>query len=101
MGWDTERVGLHLQTERCSSHSQSIYTPYIDYPPLQNIRDYIQVCDEPLSTVRVPDSGRYVAVGSQQGTVTVLELSERLSQLQPNEKQSTSAVRSPSTTKVA
>jgi dynein intermediate chain 2 len=52
----------------------------------------VKVCDEPLSTVRVPDSGRYVAVGSQQGTVTVLELSERLSQLQPNEKQSTSAI---------
>jgi dynein intermediate chain 2 len=51
------------------------------------------VCDEPLSAVRVPENGQYVALGSQHGTVTLLELSDSLVQVQPNEKSAVSSVR--------
>lgn len=46
----------------------------------------IQVCDEPLQCLRVQEQGRLIATGSQSGTLTLLELSDNLSQLQRNEK---------------
>jgi dynein intermediate chain 2 len=51
----------------------------------------VKVCDEPLSAVRVPENGQYVALGSQHGTVTLLELSDSLVQVQPNEKSAVSS----------
>ncbi|XP_061656375.1 dynein axonemal intermediate chain 2 isoform X2 [Syngnathoides biaculeatus] len=46
----------------------------------------VKVCDEALYSVRPDESGRLVACGSQQGAVTILELSLGLSSLQKNEK---------------
>ena len=46
----------------------------------------IQVCDEPLQCLRVQEHGRLIATGSQSGTLTLLELSDNLCQLQRNEK---------------
>ena len=46
----------------------------------------LQVSDDALHAVRAHGLGSLVAVGSQQGNITVLELSSGLSYLQPNEK---------------
>ena len=48
--------------------------------------------ESPLFSVSVPDNGRMVAVGAHDGTVTLLELSDNLCNLQPNEKASVSSV---------
>eukprot|EP00118_Oscarella_pearsei_P004729 m.20661 g.20661 ORF g.20661 m.20661 type:complete len:748 (+) comp28058_c0_seq1:430-2673(+) len=48
--------------------------------------------DSPLFSVSLPDNGRMVAVGAHDGTVTLLELSDNLCNLQPNEKASVSAM---------
>ncbi|XP_020904970.1 dynein intermediate chain 3, ciliary [Exaiptasia diaphana] len=52
----------------------------------------IQVCDESLNSIRVQDHGRLVACGSHSGTVTLLELSDGLSNIQRNEKSSVNAM---------
>lgn len=46
----------------------------------------LQVCDEPLHSLRVQEQGRLVACGSHSGTTTLLELSDSLYTLQRNEK---------------
>ena len=53
---------------------------------------FLKVCDDPLHGIRVHEQGRLVACGSHSGNTTVLELSEALSSLQPNEKQNINAV---------
>ncbi|XP_068717827.1 dynein intermediate chain 3, ciliary-like [Montipora capricornis] len=52
----------------------------------------IQVCDESLNSLRVQEQGRLVACGSHTGTVTLLELSEGLCNMQRNEKASVTAM---------
>lgn len=52
-----------------------------------------QVCDESLNALRVQENGRLVACGSHSGTVTLLELSDGLCNIQRNEKASVTAVR--------
>ena len=51
-----------------------------------------QVCDEALQSIRVQEQGRLVATGSQNGTTTLLELSEGLYTMQRNEKSLVTAV---------
>ncbi|NXW93880.1 DNAI2 protein, partial [Alopecoenas beccarii] len=46
----------------------------------------LKVCNEPLSSLRLQDTGRVVACGSKVGTVTLLEISSGLCTLQRNEK---------------
>uniref|UniRef100_H3BDV5 Dynein axonemal intermediate chain 2 n=1 Tax=Latimeria chalumnae TaxID=7897 RepID=H3BDV5_LATCH len=46
----------------------------------------VKVCDEPLNSLRIQDSGRFVACGSHYGTATLLEISAGLCTLQRNEK---------------
>ncbi|NXD76749.1 DNAI2 protein, partial [Halcyon senegalensis] len=46
----------------------------------------LKVCDEPLSSLRLQDSGCVIACGSKLGTVTLLEISSGLCTLQKNEK---------------
>lgn len=46
----------------------------------------IQACEEPLYSIRAHEHGRLIAVGSQLGTMTLVELSDNLCTLQPNEK---------------
>eukprot|EP00128_Syssomonas_multiformis_P018454 Colp12_sorted_trinity150504_noHs@34982 len=46
----------------------------------------LQVCDEPLHSLRVQEQGRLVAVGSRDGSTTLLELCDSLAVAQPNEK---------------
>ena len=48
--------------------------------------ELLQVCDEPLHSLRVQEQGRLVACGSYSGTTTLLELSDSLHALQRNEK---------------
>lgn len=52
----------------------------------------IQICDEPLNSLRVQEYGRLVATGSQSGTITLLELSNGLCSMQRNEKNIVSTV---------
>lgn len=52
----------------------------------------IQVCEDSLHSVRMHDRGKLVATGSHSGNITLLELSETLSVLQPNEKQNVNMV---------
>lgn len=46
----------------------------------------LQVCDDTLHSIRMHDAGKLVACGSQQGNITLLELSSSLSAPQQNEK---------------
>ncbi|XP_061149638.1 dynein axonemal intermediate chain 2 [Syngnathus typhle] len=46
----------------------------------------VKVCDEALYSLRLHESGRLVACGSQQGSATILEICSGLSNLQKNEK---------------
>jgi hypothetical protein len=46
----------------------------------------IQVCDDPLHSLKIQEHGRLVVTGSQSGTLTLLELSDNLCTLQRNEK---------------
>jgi len=50
------------------------------------------VCDQPIHGVRIHDLGRLIAVGSEDGTTTLLELSDGLATLQKNEKAKTLGV---------
>jgi len=52
----------------------------------------IQVCDEPLHSIRAHDQGCLLATGSHNGMTTLLELSTGLSTLQRNEKAVVTAV---------
>jgi dynein intermediate chain 2 len=52
----------------------------------------VQVSNSPIQSVKVQDFGRLVAVGARDGTTTLVELSESLYKLQPNEKSVFSAV---------
>lgn len=56
-----------------------------------------QVCDESLNALRVQEHGRLVACGSHSGTVTLLELSDGLCNIQRNEKSSVTVVRTNTT----
>ena len=51
-----------------------------------------QVCDESLHSVRSHDQGKLLATGSHSGNITLLELSDFLSVIQPNEKQNITTV---------
>ena len=45
-----------------------------------------KICDEAVQCLRVHEHGRLAACGSQNGTLTLLELSDNLCTLQRNEK---------------
>ena len=47
---------------------------------------YIQVSDYPLMSLEPDDRGTFIAVGSENGNMTILELSHHLIELQKNEK---------------
>ncbi|KAJ1507092.1 Dynein intermediate chain 2, axonemal [Coelomomyces lativittatus] len=46
----------------------------------------VQVTSDPITSVRCQDHGKMVAVGAKDGSLTLLELSESLSRLNPGEK---------------
>ena len=46
----------------------------------------VQVSDHPLMTVEPDERGSFIAVGSENGNATILELSHHLVDLQRNEK---------------
>jgi len=52
----------------------------------------LQVCDDPLHSVRAHDQGVLLAAGSRGGATTLLELSSSLYSLQRNEKSIVTAV---------
>ena len=52
----------------------------------------MQVCEDSLHSVRMHDRGKLIATGSHSGSITLLELSDSLSVLQPNEKQNVNMV---------
>lgn len=47
---------------------------------------FTKVSDDALQSVRVQENGRFVAVGSQTGTTTLMEISSSLYSLQKHEK---------------
>ena len=61
----------------------------------------VEVCDEPLYSVRAHDQGVLLAIGSHSGTTTLLEVSSALYSLQRNEKSVITAVTSDSLTTAA
>jgi dynein intermediate chain 2 len=46
----------------------------------------LQVASSALQTVKIQEGGRTVAAGARDGSVTIIELSEGLSRMQPSEK---------------
>jgi dynein intermediate chain 2 len=52
----------------------------------------MKVSDSSIQSIKVDSSGKYVACGGHDGTISLLELSNALSDMQPNEKPNTSAV---------
>ena len=54
----------------------------------------VQVTDQPLTSLRVMESGRIAAVGSADGSTTIVQFSDGLVDIQPNEKQALPSVRS-------
>ena len=52
----------------------------------------LKVCDDSLHSLRCHDQGKLLACGSHLGDITLLELSDFISVLQPNEKQNITAV---------
>lgn len=51
----------------------------------------VQVCESPISAMRIQEQGQYVACGAEDGTVTLLALGESLTKMTANEKQAMSA----------
>ena len=54
----------------------------------------VQVSDQPLTSLRVMDTGRIAAVGSADGSTTIVQFSDGLIDMQPNEKQALTSVSS-------
>ena len=52
----------------------------------------VQVTDQPLTSLRVMESGRIAAVGSADGSTTIVQFSDGLVDIQPNEKQALTSV---------
>ena len=52
----------------------------------------VQVSQSPIHSIKVQDHGKHVAVSSRDGSMTVFELSDGLSKLQPDEKNAFSIV---------
>ena len=52
----------------------------------------MKVTDSSIQSIKVDSSGKYVACGGHDGTISLLELSDALSDMQPNEKPNTNAV---------
>ncbi|RKP21569.1 WD40 repeat-like protein [Rozella allomycis CSF55] len=46
----------------------------------------IQVCDSPIQCIRIQDRGSMIAVGSRDGTTSLLEISSGISKIQRDEK---------------
>ncbi len=55
-----------------------------------------QVSPRALTALRVHDAGRLAALGAADGSTAILQLSDGLTELQPNEKAAFAAVRPPS-----
>lgn len=93
---------MHCQAETCSllRRPAVLFTTNMD--GRLDVFDYlykhndpalsVQVTDAPLTSLRVQESGRIAAVGSADGSVTLLQLSNGLVDLQPAERQSMVAV---------
>ena len=52
----------------------------------------VQVTDQPLTSMRMMDNGRVAAVGSADGSTTIVQFSDGLVDMQPNEKQALTSV---------
>ncbi|KAK7901799.1 hypothetical protein WMY93_018568 [Mugilogobius chulae] len=76
---------LHFKDGRCAGCVDILFKQ--NDPTLS-----LKVCDEPLYCLRVQDSGRLVACGSQGGSATLLEFCSGLSSLQKNDKSLLAAV---------
>lgn len=48
--------------------------------------------DQPLTSMRMMDNGRVAAVGSADGSTTIVQFSDGLVDMQPNEKQALTSV---------
>ncbi|KAL3145226.1 Dynein, 70 kDa intermediate chain, flagellar outer arm [Trebouxia sp. C0010 RCD-2024] len=52
----------------------------------------VQVTDQPLTSLEMMDNGRIAAVGSADGSTTIVQFSDGLVDMQPNEKQALTSV---------
>ena len=54
----------------------------------------LQVTDQPLTSFKMMENGRVGAAGSADGATTILQFSDSLVDIQPNEKQAITSVSS-------
>lgn len=52
----------------------------------------VQITDQPLTSLEIMDTGRICAVGAADGSTTIVQFSDGLVDLQPNEKQALTSV---------
>ena len=52
----------------------------------------VQITDQPLTSLEMMDTGRICAVGAADGSTTIVQFSDGLVDLQPNEKQALTSV---------
>ena len=52
----------------------------------------VQVTDQPLTSLEMMDNGSIAAVGSADGSTTIVQFSDGLVDMQPNEKQALTSV---------
>ena len=52
----------------------------------------VQITDQPLTSLEVMDTGRICAVGAADGSTTIVQFSDGLVDMQPNEKQALTSV---------
>lgn len=80
--WSPTRPGVFFTTKR--NGTLDVW----DYYYKQNVPIFTtKVGENSISSIAVQNQGRLLAVGSEEGTTSVLELSSALHDLQPNEKQ--------------
>ena len=75
----------------CGSYSDHLKADVASPPPacLQ-----VQVTDQPLTSFKMMENGRVGAAGSADGATTILQFSDSLVDIQPNEKQAITSVSS-------
>jgi dynein intermediate chain 2, axonemal len=85
--WSPTRPGVFFTTKMDGSLDIWDYVFKQSEPTVS-----LRVSDSPLQAVRVQESGRHVAVAAKDGSVTLVEVSDGIVAMQPNEKATVSAM---------
>mmetsp|Transcript_22273 Transcript_22273/g.48962 ORF Transcript_22273/g.48962 Transcript_22273/m.48962 type:complete len:569 (-) Transcript_22273:238-1944(-) len=85
--WSPTRPGVFMTIKMDGTMDVWDYFYKQNDPTLQ-----VQVTDQSLTSVKVQESGKMVAVGAQDGSVTLLDICDGLAQMQTGEKHAISAI---------